>query len=116
MSKVRISGSGKNSCFSAQVIGCASGSTYYTFLARKKEKRFFEEKRLTFLHIFQTLFVAWQNGALSNTYLQTTLEKFAIKMADIEQNTLAPPGWRVRWNRYAISISFTFYFPYDIFS
>jgi len=64
----------------------------------------------------ETLFVAWQNGALSNTYLQTTLEKFAIKMAEIEQNTLAPPGWRVRWNRYAISISFTFYFPYDIFS
>jgi hypothetical protein len=47
----------------------------------------------------ETLFVAWQNGALSNTYLQTTLEKFAIKMAEIEQNTLAPPGWRVRWNR-----------------
>ena len=57
--------------------------------------------------IFQTLFAAWQVGALSNTYLQSSLEKFTTQMSDIENHHLAPPGWRAVWDRYD---PFSFYF------
>jgi len=57
----------------------------------------------------ETLFAAWQNGALSNSYLQTTLEKLSNQMADIENHHLAPPGWRAVWDRYApLSVTFLF--------
>merc|ERR1719483_1663597 len=49
----------------------------------------------------ETLFAAWQNGALSNSYLQTTLEKLSNQMTDIENHHLAPPGWRAVWDRSA---------------
>merc|ERR1719195_258271 len=49
----------------------------------------------------ETLFAAWQNGALSKNYLQTTLEKLSTQMLDIESHHLAPPGWRAVWDRSA---------------
>ena len=61
----------------------------------------------------QTLFAAWHNGALSNSYLTNTLEKMSEQMKDIESHHLAPPGWRAVWDRYDL---FRFIFHSDIFS
>merc|ERR1719412_1419792 len=65
----------------------------------------------------ETLFGAWQNGALSNSYLQTTLEKFSAQMSDIESHHIAPPGWRAVWDRYDLfCLLFLYYsFAYDHF-
>ena len=65
------------------------------------------------LFILQTLFTAWQNGALSKSYLQTTLEKLSTQMLDIESHHLAPPGWRAVWDRYDPSLVTIFCSLYD---
>jgi len=57
----------------------------------------------------ETLFAAWQNGALSKSYLQTTLEKLSAQMLDIESHHLAPPGWRAVWDRYALLSRYYFF-------
>ena len=62
--------------------------------------------------LFQTLFAAWHNGALSNSYLTSTMEKMSAQMQDIESHHLAPPGWRAVWDRYDL---FSFYFPFRHF-
>jgi len=60
----------------------------------------------------ETLFAAWHNGALSNSYLTSTMEKMSAQMQDIESHHLAPPGWRAVWDRYDL---FSFYFPFRHF-
>lgn len=62
----------------------------------------------------ETLFAAWQNGALSKSYLQTTLEKLSAQMSDIESHHLAPPGWRAVWDRYALLSRYYFFVLYDL--
>ena len=47
------------------------------------------------------MFEAWHNGALSAGYMQKFLSKMQQDMAYIEAQELAPPGWRVIWNRYS---------------
>jgi len=63
----------------------------------------------------ETLFTAWQNGALSKSYLQTTLEKLSTQMLDIESHHLAPPGWRAVWDRYALLSRYYFLFSLRLF-
>ena len=67
------------------------------------------------LFILQALFTAWQNGALSKSYLQTTLEKLSTQMLDIESHHLAPPGWRAVWDRYALPSCYYFLFSLRLF-
>ena len=50
---------------------------------------------------FQTLFEAWHSGALSAAYMQKFLAKMQGEMSQLEIQELAPPGWRVIWNRYS---------------
>ena len=50
---------------------------------------------------FQTMFEAWHNSALSAGYMQKFLSKMQREMAQLEAQELAPPGWRVIWNRYS---------------
>ena len=50
---------------------------------------------------FQTMFEAWHNCALSAGYMQKFLSKMQREMAQLEAQELAPPGWRVIWNRYS---------------
>ena len=47
------------------------------------------------------MFEAWHNGALSAGYMQKFLAKMQGDMAHLEAQELAPPGWRVIWNRYS---------------
>ena len=56
--------------------------------------------------------MAWQKGALSNSYLQTTLDKLSGQMSEIENRDLAPPGWRAVWDRYDL-LDLSFYFIYS---
>ena len=64
----------------------------------------------------ETLFVAWQNGALSQSYLQTSLDKLTSQMADIESHHLAPPGWRAVWDRYdPFALLFLLFLSYQHF-
>merc|ERR1712226_99962 len=49
----------------------------------------------------ETLFEAWHNGALSAAYMQKFLAKMQGEMSQLESHELAPPGWRVIWNRYS---------------
>lgn len=49
----------------------------------------------------ETMFEAWHNGALSAGYMQKFLAKMQGDMAHLEAQELAPPGWRVIWNRYS---------------
>ncbi|XP_040569607.1 uncharacterized protein [Lepeophtheirus salmonis] len=46
----------------------------------------------------ETLFAAWQSGALSSSYLQRTLTDMTKKMSTIENNEIAPPGWKTIWD------------------
>ncbi|CAB4063971.1 unnamed protein product [Lepeophtheirus salmonis] len=48
----------------------------------------------------ETLFAAWQSGALSSSYLQRTLTDMTKKMSTIENNEIAPPGWKTIWDRF----------------
>ena len=71
---------------------------------------------LDFVNLLQTLFVAWQNGALSQSYLQTSLDKLTSQMADIESHHLAPPGWRAVWDRYdPFALLFLLFLSYQHF-
>jgi len=49
----------------------------------------------------ETLFEAWHSGALSAAYMQKFLAKMQGEMSQLEIQELAPPGWRVIWNRYS---------------
>jgi len=49
----------------------------------------------------ETLFEAWHNGALSAAYMQKFLTKMQEEMSQLEGQEIAPPGWRVIWNRYS---------------
>lgn len=51
------------------------------------------------LFIFQTLVLAWQQGALTPSYLLRWLNE---KCADItsHEKTAAPSGWTCLWDRY----------------
>jgi len=49
----------------------------------------------------ETMFEAWHNSALSAGYMQKFLSKMQREMAQLEAQELAPPGWRVIWNRYS---------------
>eukprot|EP00096_Caligus_rogercresseyi_P002188 TRINITY_DN1418_c0_g1_i1.p1 TRINITY_DN1418_c0_g1~~TRINITY_DN1418_c0_g1_i1.p1 ORF type:complete len:552 (-),score=221.83 TRINITY_DN1418_c0_g1_i1:58-1542(-) len=46
----------------------------------------------------ETLFAAWQSGALSSSYLQRTLQDMNKTMSSIENGELSPPGWKIRWD------------------
>ena len=88
-----------------------SGTYFWVFelqkVHRAKRIAWLVNRPLHMFSYFQTLFAAWQVGALSNTYLQSSLEKFTTQMSDIENHHLAPPGWRAVWDRYD---PFSFYF------
>ena len=50
--------------------------------------------------LLQTIFEAWQSGALSAGYMQKYLNNLSQELLEIEADQLAPPGWRAVWNRY----------------
>ena len=49
----------------------------------------------------ETMFEAWHSGALSAGYMQKFLAKMQQDMTHFETQELAPPGWRIVWNRYS---------------
>jgi len=46
----------------------------------------------------ETIFEAWQSGALSAGYMQKFLSSISKQLLEIESDQLAPPGWRAVWN------------------
>lgn len=47
----------------------------------------------------ETLFQAWQSGALTPGYMQKLLGELSGQMLSIEATELVPPGWKTIWNR-----------------
>merc|ERR1719419_1155209 len=47
----------------------------------------------------ETIFEAWQSGALSPGYMQKYLSSLSTRLVEIESEHLAPPGWRAVWMR-----------------
>ncbi|XP_059086398.1 formin-binding protein 4-like [Tigriopus californicus] len=54
----------------------------------------------------ETLFQAWQSGALTPGYMQKLLGELSRQMLNIEATELVPPGWKTIWNSSARKYSY----------